>query len=74
MTEGVSRQLEAIREACRLHRVARLDLFGSAARGDYDPDSSDFDFAVIFEDLPPSDYAEAYLGLLAWSPSGLAGG
>ena len=65
MTEGVSKHLEAIREACRLHRVARLDLFGSAARDDYDPDSSDFDFTVIFEDLPPADYADAYFGLLA---------
>ena len=31
MTEGVAKRLEAIREACRPDRGARLDLFGSAA-------------------------------------------
>jgi predicted nucleotidyltransferase len=34
---------------CRRHRVTRLELFGSAARGfDFRPDRSDADFLVTF--------------------------
>jgi predicted nucleotidyltransferase len=47
---------------CRSFGVDRLDLFGSAARGEARP-SSDLDFVVSF--APPHDqgYAERYLGL-----------
>ena len=42
---------------CRRYGVARLEVFGSAARGrDFDPKRSDFGFLVEFEkrsDLPP---------------------
>lgn len=48
---------------CRRAQARRLDLFGSAARGDFDPTSSDFDFVVEFDDLPPARYAEAYFAL-----------
>jgi uncharacterized protein len=41
-------QIEAL---CRRSRVQRLELFGSAARGAFDPDHSDLDFFVEFEDL-----------------------
>ena len=37
-------------ELCRLHGVARLEIFGSGARAaDYDPQTSDLDFLVEFE-------------------------
>ena len=39
-----------IAELCRSHGVARLEIFGSAARGtDFDPARSDADFLVEFE-------------------------
>ena len=38
-----------IAELCRKHHVARLDVFGSAARDDFDPDRSDVDLLVEFE-------------------------
>ena len=41
----------------------RLDVFGSAARGDFDPAKSDLDFLVEFDDMPPAQYAEAYFSL-----------
>lgn len=50
---------------CRRFHVRKLDIFGSAATGRFAPDRSDLDFLVLFEDLPPADYAEAYFGLLA---------
>ena len=48
---------------CRQYRVRRLDLFGSAKTGGYDPATSDLDFLVEFEDLDPAAYADAYFGL-----------
>lgn len=64
MIREIDSQLEAIRQACRRQRVKRLYLFGSAAKGRYEEGSSDLDFAVIFQDLAPVDYADAYFGLL----------
>ena len=50
---------------CRRFRVARLELFGSAASDtDFDPQKSDIDFLVEFQPLSPEDHADCYLGLL----------
>lgn len=51
-------------ELCRRHRVRSLDVFGSAADDRFDPESSDFDFVVEFEDLEPRAFAASYFGLL----------
>ncbi len=54
----------AIEDLCRRMHVRRLDVFGSGARDDFDPESSDFDFVVEFEhQLSPSQYADAYFCL-----------
>ncbi|MCX8092044.1 MAG: nucleotidyltransferase domain-containing protein [Verrucomicrobiae bacterium] len=51
-------------ELCRRFGVERLDLFGSAARGDFRSASSDLDFLVRFIDpAPTGEYAERYLAL-----------
>lgn len=34
---------------CRKRGVSRLELFGSAARADFDTERSDLDFLVVFE-------------------------
>jgi hypothetical protein len=66
--ETVIREVEerasAIESLCRRFQVRRLELFGSAATGSFNPASSDLDFLVEFEDLQPGDYAAAYFGLL----------
>jgi predicted nucleotidyltransferase len=49
---------------CRQHHVGRLELFGSAATGEFDPTASDIDFLVEFVPLPPGQKADAYFGLL----------
>ena len=41
-----------IEELCTEYRVRRLQLFGSAAKGGWNGESSDFDFVVEF-DRPP---------------------
>ncbi len=48
MHELVVHNLEKIAELCRRHGVKRLELFGSAARDDFDPARSDVDFVVEF--------------------------
>ena len=51
-------------ELCRKYRVRRLDVFGSAARSDFDEELSDVDLLVEFDDMPHADRADAYLGFL----------
>lgn len=53
-----------IAEICRRHRVSRLEVFGSAARGtDFDPESSDADFLVEFEPPTLPGISKRYAGL-----------
>lgn len=49
---------------CQKYHVRRLDVFGSAARADFDEQSSDVDLLVDFEEMPYAERADAYLGLL----------
>ena len=46
---------EKIVELCREHHVRRLSAFGSAVRDDFDPDKSDVDLLVEFDELPFPD-------------------
>jgi hypothetical protein len=49
---------------CIQHHVRRLELFGSAAKKGFDPDTSDLDFLVEFKTLSRGQHADAYFGLL----------
>ena len=64
MTHDVESNRGEIERLCRRFRVRRLELFGSAAGGDFDPSRSDLDFLVEFEQLAPGEYADTYFGLL----------
>jgi predicted nucleotidyltransferase len=48
---------------CREHGVARLEVFGSAADGRFDPARSDFDFIATFTPEAQATIAHHYLGL-----------
>jgi len=54
---------EELQALCRRFHVRRLDLFGSAARGDFDPARSDFDFIVEFDRSAPQHPFDSYFGL-----------
>lgn len=54
---------EAIEQLCRDHGVARLEVFGSAATGHFDPVRSDFDFIVTFTQDADRSVADRYFGL-----------
>ncbi len=58
----VANNRQAIAELCRTHGVYKLDLFGSATTGAFDPQTSDLDFVVNFWDRSPG-YANRYLAL-----------
>ena len=65
MAPAVAERAGELERLCRLHRVQRLDLFGSAATGAFRPDESDLDFLVEFKPTASHRvYANAYLGLL----------
>jgi predicted nucleotidyltransferase len=64
MEELITHRLHEIADLCRTFRVRRLDLFGSAATGSFDPARSDLDFLVEFDDLHDGEWADAYFGLL----------
>jgi predicted nucleotidyltransferase len=53
-----------LEQVCRRRRVHRIELFGSAARPDFDPSHSDLDFLVTFQELDHDQYADTYFGLL----------
>ena len=50
MHAAIADKREELAELCRQYDVARLEVFGSAARGtDFDPEKSDADFLVEFD-------------------------
>ena len=63
MLDLITQQQEKIAEHCRRLNVRRLDVFGSAARGNFDPGRSDIDFLVEFVDHDKPGIARRYLDL-----------
>ena len=59
----ITQHTDDIAEICRRHHVKRLDLFGSAAAGDFDPNTSDIDFLVDFGEAPPKPWYGNHIDL-----------
>lgn len=59
----VEQHREAIVALCRRYGVRKLELFGSAASGKFDPASSDVDFFYEF-DANLSSLADRFFGLM----------
>jgi uncharacterized protein len=56
MRSDIDSKRDALAALCRRFRVARLEVFGSAARGvDFDPNRSDADFLVTFAPAARND-------------------
>ncbi|HEX2059647.1 MAG TPA: nucleotidyltransferase domain-containing protein [Thermoanaerobaculia bacterium] len=45
---AIAEHLPEVRALCEKYNVKRLTLFGSAVKGNWDPETSDLDFAVEF--------------------------
>jgi predicted nucleotidyltransferase len=64
MIDAIALHRAELEELCRRFHVRRLDLFGSAARGDFDPEHSDIDFLVEFDVREPGALSiKTYFGL-----------
>ena len=61
MIELINQHHDAVHALCRRYGVRRLDLFGSAATGAFDPTTSDLDFVATFTDTDAPNYAERFL-------------
>jgi predicted nucleotidyltransferase len=64
MNDFVESKRTEVAELCRQHRVRLLELFGSAANGRFNADTSDLDFLVEFEAIPRGENARCYFGML----------
>src|SRR5258708_39052450 len=64
MQPVIEQRLPELESLCRRFYVRRLELFGSAARDDFDPARSDLDFLVEFErEHPEALSLDTYFGL-----------
>jgi uncharacterized protein len=59
----IQQHLPEVAALCRKHEVKYLELFGSAAREDFDPDCSDLDFFVDFLSRDWHGAADRWFGL-----------
>ena len=50
MNPIVAERRQDLARLCEEHSVARLDVFGSAVTGEFDPETSDLDFLVTFQE------------------------
>jgi len=64
MVAIVDSQRTELKRLCRDHRVRRLEVFGSAADGTFDPQHSDIDFLVDFLPFEPGTAFDTYFDLL----------
>ena len=64
MNRLVEDHRDALNRLCRAYHVDRMDLFGSAAQGGFNPATSDLDFLVRFKPCSPGQHYERYFGLL----------
>jgi predicted nucleotidyltransferase len=55
-------QVRGLAALCVRYRVRRLGLFGSAAKGRFDPTHSDFDFTVDFDEPVGMSAMRQYFG------------
>ncbi len=63
MNKVVEEKLPDVIRICQRHGIRRLELFGSAARDDFQPASSDLDFIATFDDSANRRF-ESYLDTL----------
>lgn len=61
MIDAIGQHIIELSELCQRYRVTRLDLFGSAATGVFNVETSDLDFIAAFSDADLPGYARRYL-------------
>jgi predicted nucleotidyltransferase len=64
MVAIIDSRLSELEMLCRKHSVRRLEVFGSAVDGTFDPQRSDIDFLVDFFPFKPGTAFDTYFDLL----------
>lgn len=64
MISPIEQHSAEIARLCRQFGVRRLEVFGSAANGQFDPARSDIDFLVDFDVADSSNLFRRYFGLM----------
>jgi uncharacterized protein len=64
MIDLIEQHRASLLNLCQKYDVRRLDIFGSAARGDFDPGRSDLDFLVEFNNFTIHNAADRYFDFL----------
>jgi predicted nucleotidyltransferase len=57
----IEEHINDIAQLCERYGVRKLELFGSACRGEFDPETSDLDFVAEFVDRRNISYLDRYL-------------
>lgn len=63
MIAAIEQHAAEIARLCRQYGASRLEVFGSAANGKFDPQSSDLDFLVEFDPVGDASLFRRYFGL-----------
>lgn len=63
MIAAIEQHAAEIARLCRQYGARRLEVFGSAANGEFDPQSSDLDFLVEFDPAGDASLFRRYFGL-----------
>ena len=61
LPELLQAKLESLQQLCERYGVVKLELFGSAAKGMFDPKSSDIDLIAEFNNRRQAGYAARFL-------------
>jgi predicted nucleotidyltransferase len=64
MNSRIAEKRTELARICQKHHVRHLELFGSAAMNSSYSARSDIDCLVNFEELTPTEHADAFFGLL----------
>lgn len=64
MHSVIEDNLEELKRLCERFKVRRLEVFGSAADGSFDPQRSDLDFLVEYLPLEPGEHLDCYFGFV----------
>jgi predicted nucleotidyltransferase len=61
MLSLIEEHIDEIAQLCQQYGVRKLELFGSACRGEFDPETSDLDFVAEFVDRQNVSYLDRFL-------------
>jgi uncharacterized protein len=64
MTRILEQNTDMLVELCKKYHVASLDVFGSAATGDFNDQTSDLDFLVEFDSTVKANRFDTFFSLL----------